>query len=350
MTEYTLPQWHYLHGQPDGYAILRTLPEDFIVEEALPFTADGEGEHHLLQIRKRLLTTHQVAQKLASFAGVKRMDVSWAGLKDKYGVTSQWFSVRIPGKETPDWTSLNDDNLEVLQALRHGKKLRTGTLSGNRFVLTLRQLQPGTDLERRLEQIRAHGVPNYFGEQRFGHGGRNVERAAEMFAGKRIKDRNKRSIYLSAARSFLFNQVVSERLSRYGLVPLAGDTLMMPTGGSFFKSEPGDAEIPGRLQRGELRLSAPMAGEYLGGDDDADRFEQEVMGRWPELLQGLKDARMDQERRPLLLCPQQMSWQLEGDTLVLSFLLPAGAYATSVLRELVSYEEAHNIENQTVNG
>ncbi|WP_028109914.1 tRNA pseudouridine(13) synthase TruD [Ferrimonas futtsuensis] len=350
MTEYTLPQWHYLHGEPDGYAILRTLPEDFIVEEELPFEADGQGEHHLLQIRKRLMTTHQLAQKLASFAGVKRMDVSWAGLKDKYGVTTQWFSVRIPGKETPDWSALNGEDLEVLQALRHGKKLRTGALTGNRFTLTLRQLQPGTDLQSRLEQIKAQGVPNYFGEQRFGHGGRNVERAAEMFAGKRIKDRNKRSIYLSAARSFLFNHVVSERLQQHGLAPLAGDTLMMPTGGSFFKSEPADAEIPGRVARGELRLSAPMAGDYHSGDDEADQFEQGVMARWPELVQGLKDARMDQERRPLLLRPEQMSWQLEGETLVLSFQLPAGAYATAVLRELLRYDEAHNLENQTVNG
>ncbi|WP_245595611.1 MULTISPECIES: tRNA pseudouridine(13) synthase TruD [Ferrimonas] len=350
MSDYSLPQWHFLHGQPTASGLLRSQPEDFQVDELLPFSADGQGEHHLLQIRKREMTTHQLARKLAEFAGVKAMDVSWAGLKDKFGVTTQWLSVRIPGKDTPDWYSLNDDSIQVLQALRHSKKLRVGALLGNAFTLTLRQLKADDGLEARLQQVRETGVPNYFGEQRFGHGGRNVSRAAEMFSGRRVKDRNKRSLYLSAARSFLFNHLVSERLQRHGLALLPGDTLMMPAGGSFFKSEVGDADLGDRLARGELRLSAPMAGSARYGDDEADQFEQSQLQRWPELVAGLEAARMKQERRPLLLQPQGMNWQQDAETLTLKFVLPAGAYATSVLREILRYQDVQSIENQSVNG
>ncbi|TKB55435.1 tRNA pseudouridine(13) synthase TruD [Ferrimonas aestuarii] len=348
MSEYQLPTWHYLHGKPSATAQLRTLPEDFQVDELIPFSADGQGEHHLIHIKKRLLTTHQVAKQLAAFAGVKSMDVSWAGLKDKYGVTTQWFSVRIPGKETPDWHSLNDENLQVLEALRHSRKLRTGALSGNRFTLTLREVSDRESVDARLERIAEQGVPNYFGEQRFGHGGRNVERAAEMFGGRRVKDRNKRSIYLSAARSFLFNQIASMRLEQHGTALLPGDTLMFATGNSQFKSEVDDASILARYQAGELRLTAPLAGSYQSQGDAADEFEQNGLSQWPELVSGLANARIAQERRSLLLKPQGLKWHWQDNHLVLSFLLPPGSYATAVLRELLDYKDMQAFENQSI--
>ncbi|MGB0894569.1 MAG: tRNA pseudouridine(13) synthase TruD, partial [Parashewanella sp.] len=203
----------YFYGQPQSKADLRTTNEDFQVQEILPFSPSGEGEHHLVHIRKNGLNTGFVAEKLAKFADVHPRDVTFAGQKDRHAVTEQWFGIRIPGKHTPNWNGLNDEQLTVLHASRHGKKLRTGALVGNRFKIVLRNLTDVNDVTERLEKIKLQGVPNYFGEQRFGHNGKNIEMARAMFAGKKIRDRNKRSLYLSAVRSNIFNQVVSHRLT-----------------------------------------------------------------------------------------------------------------------------------------
>ncbi|MBY6187063.1 tRNA pseudouridine(13) synthase TruD [Marinobacter hydrocarbonoclasticus] len=344
MTDYTLPQWHYLFGEPTSDAVIRRAPEHFQVDELLPFTPDGAGEHHLLHIEKRDLTTHQLAKIVGRFANVPARDVSWAGLKDRHGVTRQWLSVRIPGKVDPDWTQLNDDNITLLTAVRHGRKLRTGALLGNRFRIALSDVSDRDAIEARLADI-TKGVPNYYGEQRFGHGGMNVSRAAEMFGGRKVKDRNKRSIYLSAARSFLFNHVVSARLAQHGTAPLDGDAVMLHGSNSFFVAEQWDAEHLGRLLEGDIELSAPMPGDGpLRSAGDAEAFESEVVSRFPALVDGLKAARMEVDRRRLLLKPEQFRHEWQGDLLWLEFVLPAGAFATSILRELTRYQDAQAIE------
>ncbi|WP_298442678.1 tRNA pseudouridine(13) synthase TruD [uncultured Ferrimonas sp.] len=350
MTDYTLPQWHYLYGKPSAKGQIRAEASHFQVDEILPFAPDGEGENHMVHVEKTGLTTHQVADMLAKFAGVPSRDVSWAGLKDKHGITRQWLSIRIPGKLEPKWEALNSEQLTILASGRNLKKLRTGALLGNRFKIAISSIDNIDAVLPRLAQLQA-GVPNYYGEQRFGHGGRNVYRAAEMFAGKRVKDRNKRSIYLSAARSFLFNHVLSARLQQHGSAVMAGDAMMLAGSNSFFVAPQWDAELQDRLARQDINLSAPLWGDGGGGaEGDAAEFEAGIVAPWPELCSGLANARMNPERRRALLIPEQLKYQQQGDLLWLEFILPSGAFATSVLRELVEYSDAQALPQDQAQG
>ncbi|QFU23841.1 tRNA pseudouridine(13) synthase TruD [Shewanella eurypsychrophilus] len=337
---------HYLHGKPASKADLRTNNSDFIVQEILPFGPTGEGEHHLLHIRKEGLNTADVAKILSGFAHVHPKEVTYAGQKDKNAITEQWFGVRIPGKETPEWSSLNNEELTVLSSHRHGKKLRIGALAGNRFTLTLRNLTDMDDVLARLALIKETGVPNYFGEQRFGHDGKNLIFGRQMFTGRKVKDRKKRSMYLSAVRSYLFNYVTSARLAKHGLAKLDGDSVLLAGSRSYFVAEKWDAELLKRLDEKDIQLSAPMwgRGSILPQGEAAD-FENLALSEFELDRDGLEHAGLDQERRPLLLEPQHLTYQQEGeDVIVLKFALPSGSFATSVLRELFDYEDVKDRE------
>ncbi|ABL99247.1 tRNA pseudouridine(13) synthase TruD [Shewanella amazonensis] len=340
MTELT-----YLYGKPAVSADIRTHNSDFQVKEILPFLPDGEGEHHLLHIRKDGLNTAQVAEMISRFAKVHPKEVTFAGQKDKNAITEQWFGVRIPGKETPDWAAMSNEQMQVLSFARHGKKLRTGALSGNRFTLVLRNVSDPEALVARLELVRDGGVPNYFGEQRFGHDGGNLVKARQMFEGRKVKDRNKRSLYLSAVRSELFNQVASARLARFGTAPIEGDCVMLSGSRSFFTAESWDDSLNKRLAEQDIQLSAPLwgRGEQLA-KGDAAALESSVLAAYELERNGLEKEGLTQERRALLLRPEQLSFKLDGDALTLDFCLPAGAFATSVLRELCEYTDIKELE------
>lgn len=339
-------QWHYLHGEPECSGRLKAAPEDFIVREDLGFLPCGEGEHILLHIRKRGQNTQWVARELARLAGVAQRDVTWAGLKDRHAVTEQWFGVHLPGKTEPDFSSLESDDIQILARARHNKKLKTGALKGNWFELTVTELTDQDSLESRLAAIAARGVPNYFGDQRFGHHFGNLDQARAMFNGRRIKDRNKRSLYLSAARSYLFNLAASKRLAAgLGEQLLAGDCLMLSGTQSFFtlnEDNPLDDAMQARFAEGDVRISSPMWGRgRLPSVDAAAELELSALNEQEDICQGLEAQGLKQERRALLLKPQDMSWQLEQGRLRLSFWLPAGSYATSLVRELVKDEQAN---------
>ncbi|WP_394129852.1 tRNA pseudouridine(13) synthase TruD [Shewanella maritima] len=339
-----MDQLHYLHGKPDVTANIRTVNEDFIVQEILPFAPTGEGEHHLVHIRKSGLNTAQVVDMLAKFAKVHPKDVGYAGQKDKNAVTEQWFGIRIPGKDTPDWKALNQDNLQVLECHRHSKKLRIGALIGNRFTLTLKQVSDIEALLERLNIIKAQGVPNYFGEQRFGHHGKNLIQGRKMLnGGRKIKDRKKRSLYLSAVRSNAFNIAASARLAESQQQPLDGDCVMLSGSKSFFVVDTWDEENLSRLASHDIQLSAPLWGR---GDalshKDALASEQEALSTLADDLVSLEQAGLNQERRPIILMPQAVKHSINGDSVVIEFFLPAGSFATSILRELVDYQDVQN--------
>lgn len=336
---------HYLHGQPQSSADLRTHNSDFIVEEILPFLPTGEGEHHMIHIRKEGLNTTDVARMLSSFAGVHPKEVTFAGQKDKNAITTQWFGVRIPGKETPLWDSLNSEQLTIISSSRHSKKLRTGALAGNRFTLTLRAVSDIEDVVKRIELVKQTGVPNYFGEQRFGHDGKNLIFGRQMLAGRNVKDRNKRSMYLSAVRSHIFNEMVSARLAMFSTQVLDGDCVMLAGSKSYFVASPWDDELMGRLAQKDIQLSAPLWGRGQAlSQGKALEFEASISDKLNEDCIGLEQAGLNQERRTLLLEPQNLSYETEGDTLVVKFALPAGCFATSVLRELTRYEDVNDRE------
>ncbi|GGI68642.1 tRNA pseudouridine(13) synthase TruD [Shewanella gelidii] len=331
---------YYLLGKPSAQANLKTHNSDFIVKEILPFEPTGEGEHHLLHIQKDGLNTIQVADKLAKFAGIHSKDVSFAGQKDKYAVTQQWFGVRIPGKETPEWSQLNSTDLSILSAHRHTKKLRTGALVGNRFKLTLREVSDIEDVKLRIEQVSHQGVPNYFGEQRFGNGGRNLIQGRQMLAGRKVKDRNKRSMYLSAVRSYLFNQCVSQRLATHSHAKLAGDCVMLSGSKSYFVADSWDETNCKRLLEKDIQLSAPLWGKGdMLSKGEAAQFEKSVLSEFEQDCEGLAQAGLQQERRPMIVEPQGLKYVVEDNVLTLEFVLPSGCYATSVLRELFDYQD-----------
>ncbi|MBV7316723.1 tRNA pseudouridine(13) synthase TruD [Shewanella sp. NIFS-20-20] len=340
----------YLHGKPAINVDIRTHNADFQVQEILPFLPSGEGEHHLLHIRKNGLTTVMVAKQLAEFAKVHPKEVTYAGQKDKNAITEQWFGVRIPGKETPDWASLNSDELTILTSSRHGKKLRIGALSGNRFKLTLRQVSDVPGLLTRVALLADTGVPNYFGEQRFGHNGSNLRGALAMFAGRKVKDRNKRSMYLSASRSDLFNQVVSQRLQEHGTQVLAGDCVMLSGSRSFFTVEQWDDTLMARLAQKDIQLSAPLWGRgSLACVDEALAFEEAALVNYQAQRLGLEQAGLDQERRSLLLRPEGLkAIAVSDDVVQLEFMLPAGCFATAVLRELCQYQDVQEMQFQAL--
>lgn len=324
---------------PPLLARLRVSPEDFLVEEILGYDADGAGEHLLLWVEKRGANTDWVARELAKFAGVPPMAVGYAGLKDRHAVTRQTFSVQLAGRPDPDWSSFPHPEVKVLAAIRHSRKLKRGALRGNRFVLVLREVRGDrAAAEDVLGRIAARGVPNYFGEQRFGREGGNVAQARAMFAGRRV-DRNQRSILLSAARSQIFNEVLAARVERGCWdTAMEGEIWSLAGSRSWFGPEPFSAVLAERLARGDIHPSGPLWGRGEPPTQaEAGALEREIGALHHDLVAGLAAARMDQERRPLRLLPAHVRWRwLTDDALELSFELPAGAYATVVVRELAS--------------
>lgn len=329
--------FNFLYGKPKSTGIYKQRCEDFIVTEDLGFELTGEGEHVCLWIQKVGENTQYLARQLAKFANIPARNVSYAGLKDRQGDTSQWFSLHIPGKITPDFSLFESPGVTIHKVVRHHKKIKIGALAGNYFSITLREISDKQAFEAALLSVQ-EGVPNYFGEQRFGFGGFNVNAALTMFSGRKIKDRFKRSIYLSAARSYLFNQVVSHRVAdNLSSQPLLGDCVQFVGNRSFFPLPDLEQHSLQRLQSREICLTAPLwgAGE-LTCESDAKHYETEILKHYPELQAGLANNGLRQERRPLLLKPEKLSadW-LDEHTVCLHFYLPSGCYATTVLRELI---------------
>jgi len=331
----------YVTTTPEISGTIRTAPEDFQVDEDLGFEPDGAGEHVFLKIRKRNANTDWVARQIARVAGVRPGDVSYAGMKDRNAVTTQWFSVQLPGRDMPDWTPLLSDNLQVLSSLRNSRKLRRGALRGNRFMLVVRGLSAASsELEQRLQRIALQGVPNYFGEQRFGQDAGNLDKAEAMFTGKlKVRDRHVRGLYLSAARSQLFNQVLSQRVAAGTWNrALPGEALMLEGTHIVFVADTVDATIEQRLAALDIHPTGPLWGRGLSlARGQALAIEQAALAGFEIFRSGLEQAGLSQERRALRLPVADFQWQFPGnDSVQLSFRLPAGAYATSVLRELVT--------------
>jgi len=332
---------HYANGEPSLSGVIRSQASDFKVDEKFAFAVTGEGEHALLHIKKQDTNTDWLSRQIAELAGVRKVDVSYAGLKDRNAVTTQWFSVWLPGKPDPDWSLLNSENVEVLASCRHNRKLRRGSLRGNQFTLIVRDVHgDASDLDQRMNIIKNDGVPNYFGEQRFGIDGQNLEKAKVMFGGKRVKDRFKRSIYLSAARSAMFNNILSQRVEMEKWANgIAGDVMLLDNSHSYFLAEEIDEDIIRRLKEHDIHPSGPLwgRGELLPKGAVAE-LENKLAENFEVFDLGLKNARLDQERRSLRLTVNNLRWNFDADNklLELSFFLPAGGYATAVLREIIN--------------
>lgn len=345
------PDWAFLHGQPDITAQFKLQPEDFQVTEDFSPAPDEPGEHQWLWVEKRGANTRYVADQLAAFAGVQERDVGFAGMKDRQAVTRQWFSIQLPGKDMLDWTTLQHDEFRVLETRRQSRKLKTGSHKGNHFRIYLRGVSNMAALQQRFEQLCVNGVPNYFGDQRFGHGYRNITDAQRWFqAGrKRRVSRHKQGLLLSAARSYIFNQVVSERVKQQRLAAEAGDVMQLAGSRSFFVATELDDALQARLKSGDIRLTAPLWG--VGEPPSEGRVHELEVGcaaAHPILAQGLQQHGLKQERRALLLALEQASLtpdEANPDNCWLTFYLPTGCFATSIIRELITIVDYQNDEN-----
>ena len=335
---YQFTELAYAYGKPAINGTLKSENADFKVDEIMPVTLSGEGEHLWLKVEKDGSNTDWVAQQLAKYAGIKSMDVGYAGLKDRHAVTTQWFSLYLPGKDDPDFSQCLSDEYCVLEQVRHDRKLKRGALSGNRFTLRLRNLSGDLSLlDDKLNQIKQSGVPNYFGEQRFGRDMSNLFMAEKLFRGelKKLK-KQKRGLFLSAARSWIFNQLLSERIRQQNwLQPMEGDVYML-NGKSACFTEEVTPQIIQRLEDAEIHITGCLWGE---GESMATAatlsLEQKIADDYSLFAEGLESARMKQERRALRLMPDNMSWDIAKDTLEIEFDLPAGAFATMLLRECI---------------
>ncbi len=329
----TLPHWPSAYPASGASATLKLLNEDFTVTELPLQLPSGAGEHIWLDVEKNGANTAFVAQQLAEAAGVQEWDVGYAGLKDRYAITRQWFSIYFPKGETPDLTQLQHPEFKVLSQSRHVKKLRPGDLQGNRFRIVLRDVAGERDLiEANLKAVASQGVPNYFGAQRFGHDGGNVEQGRAMLAREiRVRNPKKKGIYLSAVRSFVFNEVLALRIQQ----GLWGKTL------------------PGDVMDETGQPTGPLWGRgRVVTTDEAQALENGVAERNAILCDGMEHAGLDQARRALVARPADMSWEWQqadqqADQLVLTFSLPAGTYATAVLSEIMhTTEPDRHTENE----
>ncbi|OUS15129.1 hypothetical protein A9Q88_11190 [Gammaproteobacteria bacterium 50_400_T64] len=300
------------YPQLEGSADLKTAPEDFVVvEEFDEASFSGSGEHVCLKIRKRGQNTRWIAAALAEFTGVAERDIGFCGMKDRRAVTTQWFSVahtdewRMPASAIPD--------CEVLQVTRHQRKLRRGSHRGNHFTIRLRNVSSSVDdklVDERLSLIAVNGVPNYFGEQRFGIAGQNLLEADRLLRrGRQRKLGGRQGIFLSAARSYLFNRVLSARVKQ---------------------------ENWSQMLEGEIEPQGPLWGRGRNSSrGELAELESQALADFQAWCNAMEHLGLDQQRRDLLLRPSRFEWHWQGRDLYLSFALPVGTYATSVLRELL---------------
>ena len=287
--------------------------------------------------------------------------MSYAGLKDRFAVTEQWFGIHVPGKQTYDLSDLVIEGVEVLSYKRHNKKLRTGALTGNRFELILRDVTELKTLYERWQKIIEQGVPNYFGEQRFGIDGGNIEHALGLFSGTKVKDKKKRGMYLSAARSYIFNAIVNQRIKNNTFSELQlGDVLMLAGSQSVFRPKEIDAVLKQRLIEKDVDITAAMwgAGDLMTAAEPGI-LEQEIADKNSEFANGLPRFGLKQERRRIRLVVDNADIELlTNDSLIeealpavkISFSLAAGSYATTVLRELIDYQDCTQRVNTQANG
>lgn len=339
-----LPSWPRSAPPSLSAALLRAQPEDFQVKERMSIVPTGSGEHLWLRVRKRGFNTEHVAKLLARIAGITRRDVGYAGMKDRHAVTEQWFSLHLAGRGDPGWQEL-PAGIEVLEAVRHNRKLKTGALAGNCFTLVLRECRGDAQaLHARIEALRRTGVPNYFGEQRFGRDGANVAHAHAMFAGdQQVRDRHRHGLYLSAARSFLFNELLAARVHAGNWCEtMVGEACLLAGTRSYFIAEQLDDELYRRLAAHDIHPSGPLWGR---GEPPcrahALALEQQVAAQYPQLTHGLEAAGLHHERRALRVVPEAIEVEPLGpDSWRLRFCLPAGSYATVVARELADFKVA----------
>ncbi len=339
-------------GGPAGRGALRRSPEDFEVEEVTGFEPSGSGEHAWLVIRKRGANTLWVARQLARLAGVRPDAVGFAGLKDRAALTTQAFTVHLPGRPRSRLVLARRRRDRVLAVQRHHRKLRRGTLRGNRFRIRVAALSRRRGGRRRVTRPDGCGRgaqllwPAALRSRRGKPGAGRV--AARR--GATTGDGSERGLALSAARSWLFNGVLAERVrdASWGR-GLPGDVMQLDGRRALFRIDEPDAETERRCAAGDIHPTGPLPGRdapsaVVPGGKTA-RLEEECLGRHAGWVPGLVRQGLESDRRALRVMPRELAWEWDGDALELSFFLTAGAFATALLRELVRADGATSADD-----
>ena len=346
-------------GAPLGRGTLRAHPEDFIVEEDLGFTASGTGQHVLLKVRKRNANTQWVARELARLCGCHPRDVGYAGLKDRRAVAVQWLTVPRSKTSLEAWPEVRHPEFDVLEAHAHARKLPRGALAGNRFIIRIRDIAVDDQaFNDRVAEITRHGVPNYFGPQRFGHNGANLARISDGLQSLRAPERG---FVLSAARSVIFNAVLAERVRAGSWNRLeVGDIANLDGRGSIFAVESTasaarsgaadphaiDPALTERAAQLDLHPTGPMWGRGAPATQlRIAELESRVAAEFQPACDLTAAAGMDQERRALRLAVRDFTWHREPSSRVVSFRLTRGSFATTVLRELIDSDSVDEGES-----
>ena len=336
------------HGLALPPAQLKAVPEDFHVEEQLSFEPSGSGPHWLLRVEKRSANTRWVSAEIARIAGVPAGDVGYGGLKDRHAVAVQWFSVPSLKTTAEFWNGVRTSEFKVLETRANLRKLRRGALSGNRFRIRLRNaMWPRDQLDAKLETLRTYGAPNYFGPQRFGRGGYNLERvAAWVQSGTAPRGRAERSFALSAARSLVFNAVLARRVEAGDWSQLAaGDLAVLDGSSSHFSVSSVDEELRRRSSELDIHPSGPLWGRGLPATQgQALVHELAVSQALAPVTELLAAQGLSQERRALRCAVRDLAVERDASNVTLSFFLGRGQFATAVLREICAFEDVPELD------
>ena len=331
----------YAWGGPVATGVLRSYPEDFQVTEQLAFEPSGQGEHVYLFIEKRCLNTQDVVKQLAKIYNVKPRDIGYAGLKDRNAVTRQWFSIIYPIKQLFNGAAIENEALSILKQTRHDKKLKIGTLKGNEFRIRIRQIDGNSvDIDQHLNHLKNKPIPNYYTEQRFGNQGGNINKALALFNKEiKVKQRQLKGLYYSAARSYLFNLILAERVNAgnwHQAIP--GDVMQFCDGQSFFAIDKVTEDIRQRIDGGFISPAGPLWGQGRSySSKEALAIESKVLADWQVLSQGLIDHKLNLNYRHFCMFVKQLAWNwFDDNDLIINFYLKRGSYATAYLREIIN--------------
>jgi tRNA pseudouridine13 synthase len=321
--------------------LVRARPEDFRVDEVPAYAPEGSGDHLFVRFEKTGLDTKEAVRRIAGALDVDPREAGFAGLKDRHAITTQWASflfgdaARLEGAEV--------EGVRVLEASRHRHKLRTGHLAANRFELFVRGArgERADEARARLETLARRGGPAYYGEQRFGRDGGNLDAARRWIVdgGRAPRDRFQKKLLVSTLQAAIFNELCAERV-REGTMDgaIEGDLMRKEETGGLFVSEALELDRP-RAERFEISATGPMVGAKMRWPEGEARAREEAaLARWKLRPEDLERFRSSGEgtRRPYRVRIEDARLEVEPEGVRLLFTLPSGAYATIVLAELVA--------------
>ena len=322
-----LTRLNYAHGVPESKVGFKQEVADFQVDEELGYDLTGAGEHLCLRVRKNDMSTMEVVRRIGDILQLRISDIGYAGLKDKRAYCTQWFSLPVSNEQAKAVKNIECDKLEIMDSKRNARKIKVGSHKSNHFRIRLRNsTEPLAVLEERLQSIATQGVPNYFGPQRFGRKMSNMVQVIPLMeqvsSGNAVntlpRKRFKRSMLFSAARAYLFNQLLSRRVgddtwNRY----MPGEALNLNGTTRFFvlrEDEEWNADYQQRLDRFDIHPSGPLFGIIAEKDRytsklEAANVETEIATQFESLVEGLKHYGLTAARRPLRFIPDTFTWQ-----------------------------------------